>query len=70
MSAGKLANYLQVHPYRIKLAIQNEKEFSLAKLKQALTELFEMDYQMKSGQGDKEYLFELFMIRFTQKIGQ
>ncbi len=70
MTAGKLANYLQVHPYRIKLAIQNEKEFSLAKLKQALTELFEMDYQMKSGQGDKEYLFELFMIRFTQKIGQ
>lgn len=70
MTEGKLANYLQVHPYRIKLAIQNEKEFSLDNLKQALTELFEIDYQMKSGQGDKDYLFELFMIRFIQKIGK
>ncbi|MCO6541368.1 DNA polymerase III subunit delta [Bombilactobacillus bombi] len=66
MSSGKLANYLQIHPYRIKLALQQESRYSLFKLKKALYDLIEMDYYMKTGQGNKEYLFELFMINFTQ----
>ncbi|WP_181190308.1 DNA polymerase III subunit delta [Bombilactobacillus bombi] len=68
MSAGKLAGYLQVHPYRIKLALHKEAKYSLTKLQQALCSLVEIDFRMKTGQGNKEYLFELFMIDFTQNM--
>ncbi|UQS83754.1 DNA polymerase III subunit delta [Bombilactobacillus thymidiniphilus] len=64
MTQGKLAQFLQVHPYRIKLALQRIDNYSLLQLKKAHSDLIEMDYQMKTGQGDKERLFELFFINF------
>lgn len=66
MAVGKLSGYLQVHPYRIKLAVQRSQQYSVAELKKALRDLITIDYRMKSGQGDKEQLFELFMIQFIQ----
>lgn len=64
MSQGKLAQFLQIHPYRVKLALQRIKNYDLGQLKKALSDLIEMDYQMKTGQADKTQLFELFMIAF------
>lgn len=66
MSQGKLASYLKVHPYRVKLAIGKSHQYSYQMLKKALTNLINIDYQMKTGQGDKEKLFDLFIINFIQ----
>ncbi|NVY95716.1 DNA polymerase III subunit delta [Lactobacillus sp. DCY120] len=64
MSPGKLASYLQVHPYRVKLALQRSHHYQVQQLKKALLSLIQIDYRMKTGQGQKERLFELFMINF------
>ncbi|UQS82743.1 DNA polymerase III subunit delta [Bombilactobacillus folatiphilus] len=64
MASGKMAKFLQVHPYRVKLALQRVRLYDLSQLKKALLDLIEIDYQMKTGQGDKRRLFEIFMITF------
>jgi len=58
-----MAQLLKVHPYRIKLAIQQAKHFQFASLASVLDELIENDYGMKTGMMDKELLFELFLLK-------
>ncbi|MEJ1330299.1 DNA polymerase III subunit delta [Latilactobacillus sakei] len=66
-SQGNLASVLKIHPYRIKLAMQQIKHFSKQTLAQAYLGLEEIEVKIKTGQGQPELLFELFMLQFAAK---
>lgn len=63
---GDIAGMLKVHPYRVKLAIQQARKFSEQVLVTAFDGLVEAEYRLKTGQGDKEMQFELFVLQFAE----
>ncbi|AMV59803.1 DNA polymerase III delta subunit [Pediococcus damnosus] len=68
-SQGDIAGTLKVHPYRVKLAMQTSRRFSMKDLTMGYTGLVDLDLQLKSTQKDPELLFELFLLQFIdQKI--
>lgn len=62
---GNIADTLKIHPYRVKLGIQQVRSFSVARLAEIFDELVENDYKMKTGQMDKDLLFELFVLKLA-----
>ena len=62
---GDSAGMLKVHPYRVKLAIQQARKFSEKVLVSAFEGLVDAEYRLKTGQGDKEMQFELFVLQFA-----
>ncbi|ANJ69240.1 DNA polymerase III subunit delta [Latilactobacillus curvatus] len=64
-SQGNLASVLKIHPYRIKLALQQIRHFSKATLAQAYLGLEGIEEKIKTGQGEATLLFELFMLQFA-----
>jgi len=64
---GDIAKVLKVHPYRIKLALQNIRRYDQKLLSKALDYLIDADYKMKTGQIDQELQIELFIMRFAQQ---
>ena len=62
-----LSDYLgrKVNPYQVKFALRDSRSLSLAFLKQTLACLIETDYQIKSGLYDKDYLFELALLKIA-----
>lgn len=58
-----IAQTVKVHPYRVKLAMQQSRKFPFQKLVSLYDELVENDYLVKSGQMDKELLFQLFVLK-------
>lgn len=67
MQQGAIAQQVKAHPYRVKLAMQQVKKYTTRELMALYDELVENDYQMKTGQMAKEYLFELFILKTTRK---
>lgn len=65
---GDIAGQLKVHPYRVKLALQQERQFGLEQLKAMSLELVDLDYQIKSGRANKEQALELLIIKFSSRI--
>lgn len=67
MKAGyqqaNIAQTLKVHPYRVKLAMQQAKKYAEKQLMVLFDELVENDYLVKTGQMDKEFLFQLFVLK-------
>ena len=61
---SNMADVLKIHPYRIKLASQQARRFSLAQVQESFDKLVTNDYRMKTGQMDKDLLFELFVLEF------
>ncbi|WP_025728003.1 DNA polymerase III subunit delta [Atopobacter phocae] len=61
---------LKVHPYRIKLAGQQARLYEQSYLENLLIALIELEYQLKSGQGNALLMLELFFIQFCQKISR
>ncbi|WP_027107582.1 DNA polymerase III subunit delta [Lacticigenium naphthae] len=59
-----IAKLIKVHPYRVKLALQQEKKFEQTTLSQAYNGLIEADYRIKTGQGNVQMQFELFILSF------
>ncbi len=57
-----IADVLKVHPYRVKIGIQQAKKLSQNKLGENFNQLVENEYKMKTGRMDKELLFELFLL--------
>ncbi|EAC4650474.1 DNA polymerase III subunit delta, partial [Listeria monocytogenes] len=49
------------HPFRVKLASKQAKNFTELQLNQALKRLAEIDLEMKTGFGDKEQKLEWFL---------
>lgn len=62
-----IAKVLKVHPYRVKLAVQNIRRYDQGLLSEALDYLIDADYNMKTGQIDQELQVELFIMRFAQQ---
>jgi DNA polymerase-3 subunit delta len=65
---ANIAETLKIHPYRVKLAMQQARKFSGEVLSLIFDSLVENDYKMKTGQMDKELLFQLFILQTTEKI--
>ncbi|MFL2028181.1 DNA polymerase III subunit delta [Loigolactobacillus zhaoyuanensis] len=67
-SQGELAKVLRVHPYRIKLAINQAKKFQQIALRQAYLGLIDLEYKLKTSQQTPELLFQLFILHFSQEV--
>ncbi|MBE9389682.1 DNA polymerase III subunit delta [Vagococcus salmoninarum] len=63
---SNLVDVLKIHPYRVKLAMQQVRNFDLKQLKTTFLELVDNDYRIKTGQLDKELIFELFILKHGQ----
>ena len=57
-----IATLLEVHPYRVKLAIQNTYTYTLSDLKLYISKLANLDKNIKLGNIDKYTSLELFLI--------
>ncbi len=62
-SQQNIAATLKLHPYVIKLASQQSKQFEEKKLLTFLDEIAETDYRIKTGKIDKQLALELFIIK-------
>lgn len=62
-SQQQMASQLGLHPYAVKIAGEQARRFETAKLRQVLSELAQLDHQMKSGAIDKVLGIELFLLR-------
>lgn len=60
----KVARILRSHPYRVKLAISQANRFDEEKFLAMIDELADIDYQMKTGFGNKESLLEIFFFKY------
>ena len=65
---ANIADTLKVHPYRVKLALQQVRRFELSRLERLYDELVENDYEVKTGQAEKELNFQLFILKTTERI--
>ena len=65
---ANIADTLKIHPYRVKLAMQQVRAFDEKTVVNLVDELVEMDYQIKSGQMDKEFLFQLFVLKTANQM--
>lgn len=64
-SQGDITSTLKVHPYRVKLALQQSRKGQQAELIQAYIGLVDTEAAMKTGRVDKQLAFELFVLRYT-----
>lgn len=60
-TSQEIANTLEVHPYRVKLALQNK--VPLTKLLNLLSRAIELDFELKSGKVMIEQSLELLLLR-------
>lgn len=67
LQQNEMAKSLKVHPYRVKLAMQNNHRYNQHILAEALDYLIDADYKMKTGQIDQELQVELFIMRFAKQ---
>lgn len=65
LSEATIAKQLKIHPYRVKMSLQQSRNLSIQTLTSMFHEIVELDYQVKSGQGDKELLFDLFIAKYA-----
>jgi DNA polymerase-3 subunit delta len=61
-SQQQIAGQIGAHPYAVKLASEQGRSYSLAKLSDMLSRLGELDYRMKTGKVDKALGLELFIL--------
>lgn len=61
-SNDKIAEVMSVHPYRVKLAINNLYYYNTDLLKSYLVKLFELDKKIKLSLIDKKLGFEMFIL--------
>ncbi|MBC1233362.1 DNA polymerase III subunit delta [Listeria booriae] len=60
-SQQQVAQKLKVHPFRVKIGARQAKSFSYEHLTATLERLAEMDFEMKTGYGDKAQKLEWFL---------
>ncbi|MDQ0269519.1 DNA polymerase III subunit delta [Cytobacillus purgationiresistens] len=63
---NQIAGYIKAHPFRVKLAAGQGKQFSDEELAQIMNLLAEADYQMKTGGMNKALLIELFLFKLNR----
>ncbi|MBC1501122.1 DNA polymerase III subunit delta [Listeria weihenstephanensis] len=60
-SQQQVAQKLKVHPFRVKVGARQAKSFSYQELTATLERLAQMDFEMKTGYGDKSQKLEWFL---------
>ena len=55
----------KVNPYQVKFALRDSRGISLSYLEQAICLLINTDFQMKSGTYEKDYLFDLALLKLA-----
>lgn len=63
LSKGTIAKNLRLNPYRVKYSYRQAKSLNRKRLQVMYSDCVNLDYQIKSGQGDKELLFDLFIAK-------
>ena len=58
-----IASLLKIHPYRVKLAQQNSRNYSSKTLLKYLNELADIDIGIKTGKINKDLALELFILK-------
>ncbi|QTD41644.1 DNA polymerase III subunit delta [Sporosarcina sp. Te-1] len=58
----QIAKTLNVHPYRVKLIMENRQLPSMERLLDLLSKLAEIDFKLKSSSGKRERILELFFM--------
>ena len=58
----------KINRYQVKFALRDSRRLSLPFLKQAMITLIETDYAIKSGKYDKDYLFDLALLKVANSI--
>ncbi len=61
MSNDEIATTLNIHPYRVKLASESIKKYSLVQVKKYLVDLANLDIDIKRGTKDRYIDFEIFL---------
>lgn len=61
-SSDTITSMLGIHPYRVKLAIENSYKFSFEELKKHLKQLGNIDINIKTGVSANNYGFDLFLL--------
>lgn len=62
LSEKDIATTLKIHPYRVKLALQNGRKYSSDTLLQYISDLADIDINIKTGKTDKNLALELFIL--------
>ncbi|BBW95533.1 DNA polymerase III subunit delta [Geobacillus sp. FSL W8-0032] len=60
----QIASALNVHPFRVKLALAQAARFSEQELVEAINDLADVDHQVKSGAMDRRLALELLLMRW------
>lgn len=63
----EIAQELNIKPIRVSILRKNLYSISEKTIHKVLEDLFQLDLQIKSGQVDRYYAFELFLINFKRK---
>ena len=63
----QIAKTLGVHPYRVKLMMENRNRPDGERLLHILDKLAEIDYKLKSSSGKRERILELFFMEPLRK---
>lgn len=58
----------KVNPYQVKFALRDSRRLSLSFLKQAMMTFIETDYAIKSGTYEKDYLFDLALLKVANSV--
>ena len=59
---AKIAKTINVHPYRVKLALNQVRHYELGQLLNIINNCAETDYKLKSSYMDKHLILELFIL--------
>ena len=62
-SEKDIASILKIHPYRVKLAIQNSRNYTSEMLLKYLNDLADIDIGIKTGTINKDLALELFILK-------
>ncbi|HFU4354600.1 TPA: DNA polymerase III subunit delta [Streptococcus suis] len=55
----------KINPYQVKYALRDSRNLSVGFLKKVVKLLIETDYQIKTGQFNKDYLFDIALLRIA-----
>ena len=58
----------KVNPYQVKFALRDSRRLSLSFFKQAMITFIETDYAIKSGTYEKDYLFDLALLKVANSV--
>ncbi|RIO40161.1 DNA polymerase III subunit delta, partial [Staphylococcus nepalensis] len=61
-SGQQIAKTINVHPYRVKLALNQARHYQLESLLNIIDNCAETDYKLKSSYMDKQLILELFIL--------